>query len=87
MALKEKDFKDSMERIRNKMKTFDNNEDADKYFSEEMTKAIIELIKSAEVTVSAMPGDVQVEGSPSKQANLSPLTFKGNSGAYSGGLS
>lgn len=49
--------------------------------------AIDKYVKTATVTITALTGEVQVQGSPSAQANVSPLTFTGGDTTHSGGLS
>lgn len=49
--------------------------------------AVDSFVRSAEVTVTALTGEVKVVGSPSSQQNADPLTFKGGDETHSGGLS
>jgi len=44
-------------------------------------------IKTAEVTVTALTGEVSVQGSATAQANVAPITLTGNDATHSGGLS
>lgn len=44
-------------------------------------------IRTAEVTVTALTGEVSVQGSPSAQSNVTALTFKGGDSTHTGGLS
>lgn len=55
--------------------------------ADELANAIETYVKGAEVTVTALTGEVAVQGSPTAQANVDPLTFKGGDGLHSGGLS
>lgn len=52
-----------------------------------MANAIEAYVKGAEVTVTALTGEVAVQGSPTAQANVAPLTFKGGDALHTGGLS
>ena len=52
-----------------------------------MANAIEAYVKGAEVTVTALTGEIQVQGSPTAQANVAPLTFKGGDLTHTGGLS
>lgn len=52
-----------------------------------MADAIDTYVKGAEVTVTALTGEVAVQGSPTAQANVDPLTFKGGDALHVGGLS
>lgn len=55
--------------------------------ADEMADAIDTYVKGAEVTVTALTGEVSVQGSPTAQANAVPLTFKGGDATHTGGLS
>lgn len=44
-------------------------------------------IKTAVVTITALPSEVKVQGSPSAQANVASLTLKGGDATHAGGLS
>lgn len=52
-----------------------------------IANAIDKYVKTATVTITALTGEVQVQGSPSAQANVSPLTFTGGDSTHLGGLS
>lgn len=52
-----------------------------------LADAIDTYVKGAEVTVTALTGEVSVQGSPTAQANVAPLTFKGGDATHTGGLS
>ena len=52
-----------------------------------LANAIETYVKGAEVTVTALTGEVAVQGSPTAQANVAPLTFKGGDALHVGGLS
>lgn len=52
-----------------------------------IANAIDKYVKKATVTITALTGEVKVEGSPSAQANVATLTFTGGDDTHSGGLS
>lgn len=52
-----------------------------------LADAIDTYVKGAEVTVTALTGEVSVQGSPTAQENVVPLTFKGGDTTHKGGLS
>lgn len=52
-----------------------------------LADAIDTYVRGAEVTVTALTGEVSVQGSPTAQANVAPLTFKGGDALHVGGLS
>lgn len=49
--------------------------------------AIDAYIKTAEVTVTALPSEVSVTGSMGPSANATALVFKGGDATHTGGLS
>lgn len=55
--------------------------------ADELANAIETYVKGAEVTVTALTGEVAVQGTASAQANVAPLTFKGGDLTHTGGLS
>ncbi|MBO5819406.1 MAG: hypothetical protein J6R21_06920 [Bacteroidales bacterium] len=55
--------------------------------AEALANAIDAYVKGAVVTVTALPSEVAVEGSPSAQVNVYTLTFKGGDATHVGGLS
>lgn len=55
--------------------------------AEALADAIDTYVKGAEVTVTALIGEVAVQGSATAQANRAPLTFKGGDLSHTGGLS
>jgi hypothetical protein len=58
------------------------------YFAEQLAQAIVKCIKTADVTVMALSGEVIVAGPTGPQSNATPLTFKGGpEGTHIGGLS
>jgi hypothetical protein len=52
-----------------------------------IANSIDKYVKTATVTITALTGEVKVKGSPSAQANVSPLTFTGGDDTHLGGLS
>ena len=54
---------------------------------EKLAVAIGAYIKTAEVTVTALPSEVSVTGSMGPSANATALVFKGGDTTHSGGLS
>lgn len=52
-----------------------------------LANAIDAYVRGAEVTITALPNEVSVVGSPSAQANAVPLTLKGGDATHVGGLS
>lgn len=61
--------------------------ESDEAAAEAIADAIEDYVKGAEVTVTALTGEIQVQGSPTAQANVAPLTFKGGDLTHTGGLS
>ena len=55
--------------------------------ADELANAIETYVKGAEVTVTALTGEVAVQGTATAQANGTPLTFKGGDATHTGGLS
>lgn len=55
--------------------------------AEALANAIDTYVRGAEVTITALPNEVSVVGSPSAQANAVPLTLKGGDTTHTGGLS
>ena len=55
--------------------------------AESLANAIDTYVRGAEVTITALPNEVAVVGSPSAQANAVPLTLKGGDSTHTGGLS
>lgn len=58
-----------------------------KNLADEIATQVDAYIKTAVVTITALPSEVQVVGSPSAQANEVPLTLKGGDDTHVGGLS
>lgn len=55
--------------------------------ADELANAIDTYVRGAEVTVTALTGEVAVQGTAAAQANVAPLTFKGGDSTHTGGLS
>ena len=81
MALDKSTLKNSLKSI---MESQGNTPES---VAEALANAIDTYVKGAVVTVTALPSDVAVEGSPSAQVNVSTLTFKGGDAIHIGGLS
>lgn len=81
MALDKSTLKASLKTI---FETAGNNSES---VATAMADAIEAYVKGAEVTVTAIIGEVAVQGSATAQANVTPLTFKGGDLTHTGGLS
>lgn len=81
MALDKSKLKSS---LKNMFESVPKNHDA---AAEMLANIIYDFVTSAEVTVTALTGEVAVEGTAAAQANVAPLTFKGNDATHVGGLS
>lgn len=66
---------------------FESRPADDEAAAETLAGIIYDFVKSAEVTITALPNEVSVVGSPSAQANAVPLTLKGCDATHTGGLS
>lgn len=66
---------------------FESRPADDEAAAETLAGIIYDFVKSAEVTITALPNEVSVVGSPSAQANAVPLTLKGGDTTHTGGLS
>lgn len=55
--------------------------------ADEMAAAIDSYLKTATVKVTAITGEIAVQGSPTAQANVAPITLTGNDPLHLGGLS
>ena len=55
--------------------------------AEALADAIDTYVRGAEVTVTALTGEVAVQGTAAAQQNVAPLTFKGGDSTHTGGLS
>lgn len=51
-----------------------------------IASAIDKFVRGAEVTVTAITGEIAVEGTPAAQANVVPITLKGGDVLHPGGL-
>ena len=81
MALDKSALKASLIEI---MKTDGNTPES---AADALANAIDAYVRGAEVTITALPNEVSVVGSPSAQANAVPLTLKGGDATHNGGLS
>lgn len=56
--------------------------------AEALADAIDSYVRGAEVTITALVGEVAVQGTAAEAlANVAPLTFKGGDSTHTGGLS
>lgn len=55
--------------------------------ADELADAIDTYVRGAEVTVTALPEEIKVQGTASAQMNLSAISLKGGDTAHTGGLS
>ena len=81
MALNKSALKNSLKSI---MESRGNTPES---VAEALANAIDAYVRGAEVTITALPNEVSVEGSPSAQANAVSLTLKGGDATHNGGLS
>ena len=74
--------------LKNSLKSmFESRPTSDEAAAEQLAQIFYDFVKSAEVTVTALTGEVAVQGSAAAQANVAPLTFKGGDATHFGGLS
>lgn len=52
-----------------------------------LANAIDTYVRGAEVTVTALPEEIQVQGTASAQMNMSAISLKGGDSSHTGGLS
>ncbi len=81
MALNKTTLKNALKAV------FESRPSSDEDAADALATAIYDFVKSAEVTITALPNEVSVVGSPSAQANAVPLTLKGGDATHTGGLS
>lgn len=81
MALNKTTLKNALKAV------FESRPSSDEAAAEALAGIIYDFVKSAEVTITALPNEVSVVGSPSAQANAVPLTLKGGDATHTGGLS
>lgn len=55
--------------------------------AEALADAIDTYVRGAEVTVTALPEEIKVQGTASAQMNLSDISLKGGDTTHTGGLS
>lgn len=80
MALNKTTLKNALKAV------FESRPSSDEDAADALATAIYDFVKSAEVTITALPNEVLV-GSPTAQANAVPLTLKGGDATHTGGLS
>ncbi|MBR6833843.1 MAG: hypothetical protein IKM81_10740 [Fibrobacter sp.] len=81
MALNKTTLKNALKAV------FESRPSSDEDAADALATAIYDFVKSAEVTITALPNEVSVVGSPTAQANAVPLTLKGGDATHTGGLS
>lgn len=81
MALNKTTLKNALKAV------FESRPSSDEDAADALATAIYDFVKSAEVTITALPKEVSVVGSPTAQANDVPLTLKGGDATHTGGLS
>lgn len=81
MALNKTTLKNALKAV------FESRPSSDEDAADALATAIYDFVKSAEVTITALPKEVSVVGSPTAQANAVPLTLKGGDATHTGGLS
>ena len=81
MALDKTTLKNSLKAM------FESRPEDDETAAGMLADAIEAYVKGAEVTVTALTGEVAVQGTATAQANVAPLTFKGGDALHVGGLS
>lgn len=81
MALNKTTLKNALKAV------FESRPSSDEDAAEALAEIIYDFVKSAEVTITALPNEVSVVGSPTAQANAVPLTLKGGDATHTGGLS
>ena len=52
-----------------------------------LANAIDTYVRGAEVTVTALPEEIKVQGTASAQMNMSAISLKGGDSSHTGGLS
>lgn len=81
MALNKTTLKNALKAV------FESRPADDEAAAEALANVFYDFVKSAEVTITALPNEVSVVGSPTAQANTVPLTLKGGDATHTGGLS
>ena len=81
MALNKTTLKNALKAV------FESRPSSDEDAADALATAIYDFVKSAEVTITALPKEVSVVGSPTAQANAVSLTLKGGDATHDGGLS
>lgn len=81
MALNKTTLKNALKAV------FESRPSSDEDAADALATAIYDFVKSAEVTITALPNEVSVEGSATAQKNVTKLIFKGGDATHTGGLS
>lgn len=81
MALNKTTLKNDLKAI------FESRPVNDEAAANALADAIYDFVKSAEVTVTALSGEISVVGSAAAQANVQPISLKGGDATHIGGLS
>lgn len=81
MALNKTNLKNALKSM------FESRPQSDEAAADQFAQIFYDFVKSAEVTVTALTGEVSVKGTAAAQQNVDPLTFKGGDSTHSGGLS
>lgn len=71
-------FKADLKAMRSELSKLTDGDEASDLAADLMAAALIKLIKSAKITVTALPGEINVVGSASAQSNAAAITLIGN---------
>lgn len=85
MALDRNTLKNDIKSLRQHMQTIEDPAEANEYYASQLANIIEKFVKTADVKVIAPTGLIAVQGSPSAQANVAPITIEGK--PTMGGLS
>ena len=72
--------------LKKTIKELCSHENSAEDFANGLANALETWIKTATVTVTAPTGVIQVQGSPSAQANVEPISIAGDSATSTGGI-
>ena len=81
MALNKTALKNALKAV------FESRPSSDEDAADALATAIYDFVKSAEVTVTALTGEISVVGSPSAQSNALQIQLNGGYSNHTGGLS
>lgn len=92
MALNLSDFKSKLKKALEDIDSANNKDGVEKTTAlknaaDNLAIAIDAYIRTAEVTVTALPSEISVVGSATAQANAQPIQLKGGDATHTGGLS